>query len=53
MFIKVNCNDSFIEAAVGKAFFFKFRVLPELIGSWYSSPRVVKSTEISGSDDRL
>ena len=46
----------FVEAVVGKALqFFKFGVLPELVGRWYSSPRVVKSTseqsEISRSDD--
>ena len=54
--IKIDYNDSFVEAAVGKALqFFKFGVLPELAGRWYSSPRVVKSTseqsEISRSDD--
>ena len=55
--IKIDYNDSFVEAAVGKALqFFKFGVLPELDGRWYSSPRVVKSTserqsEISRSDD--
>ncbi len=39
MSIRINKNDSFLNTAIEKATtFFKYALLPELLGKWYTKP---------------